>query len=351
MSGRIFTPEQAARVVIVGGSTYPEHAESAAGAVGAEATDPHSRQFPNTELTLEYADVSLRGKDVFIVQTDAAERHRSLEGRADDAPWSVNDSIMETVIMVDAAHRASASSVTVVKPQFGYGRQDRKKHGREPVSAIAHIDIMASVGMDRLLVIDAHSQQTISHHPLADNLSAVDGLQLATKDYLEGESIDPEDVMFIAPDGGSLSLPEHFADHLGGKIDVMAKTRDKEGGVKHAERVENVGGRTCVLVDDMIDTAGTLKSAIEILRRSGAEKIVVAATHGIFSEPALERLSEAEVDKIIVSDTVPQVKSAEALGSRLKVVKIAPLIGAAIFEIATNGSISSIFRDGKAYSR
>lgn len=345
-SQRTFTAEEASSVIILGGSTYPTHAEDSAMVIGTRTAELELGEFPNTELGMVIGE-SVRGKKVFIIQTDVDECH----GGLGPTSWSVNDSLVQTALLVDTANRASADEVTVIKPHFAYARQDRKKHGREPISALAHIDMLAAVGMKRLLAVDAHSQQALSHNPLFDNLSAVDDLQIATKGYFEDEDIDPEDVIFIAPDGGSLSLPEHFADHLGGRISVMAKTRDREGGVKHAQRIENVGGRTCVLVDDMIDTAGTIKSAVQILRRSGAERVVVAATHGLFSGPALERLTEAEIDKIIVSDTVPQKNSGQAFGERLQVVQVAPLIGKAIYEIATNGSVSSIFPDGKGFRR
>lgn len=350
MNERILNAEQAENVVIVGGSTYPKHAEVAARSIGAGVGDIVLKQFPNGEKFTQYHE-SLRDKEVFIIQTDVIGSTQKLDGIEDGSHWSVDDSVMQTVIMTDAAHRASAAGVTVIKPHFAYARQDRKAKGREPISAIAHMDILAAVGMKRLVTIDVHSPQILGHHPLSDDLSANESLQAATAQYFEEESIDSENVIFIAPDGGSLSLPMYFAEHLGGATDVMAKRRGADGKVKHRDRVDGVGGRTCVLVDDMIDTGGTLRSAAEILRRSGARKILVTATHGLFSGPALERLESAEIDKFIVSNTVPQQNNKNALGDRLEVVEVGPLIGKAIFEIATQGSVSSIFEDGKQYRR
>ncbi len=267
--------------------------------------------------------------------------------------WSINDSVQETAIIIDAAARASAKEVTVIKPYFAYSRQDRKSSGRESVAAAVHMKQYQNVGMDRLVTVDLHSPQIGSMHQWFDNLSGANRLTKVVQTYAEDNGIELDDTVFVAPDGGSLKLPNFYVDRIKhGQAAVMQKTRQSDGAATHhAQRLDGFGGRTAVLVDDMIDTAGTVVSAAEILSRSGADKIILAATHGLFSDPALERLEKAEIDKIIVTDTVPQDQAQEALGDRLIVQEIGSLIGKAIFEIGTDGSVSSIFENNTLYRR
>ncbi len=344
---RQLSTEAAEQIVIVGGRTYPEQAQQAAEHIGTAVGDIDLMTFPNGELYAEFGE-SVRGKQVFIVQTDYRKGSSEKGG-----PWSINDSVQETVIMVDAAARASAKEVTVVKPYFAYSRQDRKSKGRESVAAAAHIDQYRSVGMDRLVTVEVHSAQTGSAQQKFDDLPGANRLARSLRDYINEEEVDINDVVFVAPDGGSLRLPTFYAKKLGGgRAEVMQKTRHADGTTDHhASRLEGVGGRAVVLVDDMIDTAGTIVSAAEILAHSGAERIIMVATHGLLSDPALEKFANTEFDKLIVTDTVPQNRAMEALGDRLIVKEIGTLIGKAIFEIGTDGSISSIFENNEPYRR
>ncbi len=348
------TEEQASQIVIVGGWTCPEHAQNAAEAIGTTASDPQNKQFSNGELHAEYQD-SIRSKKVFIVQTDSElPTDHTPNGR----PWSVNDSIMQTALMVDAAARGGAKDITVIKPHFAYARQDRKKVGREPISAAAHVNLLKAVGTDHIVTIDIHAQQIQMLMTHFDTLSATGRLKTAIGEYINYEDQQIEDVVFVAPDGGSLSLPDWYQKKLGGQPSiVMPKTRSSSdpSQIMHAvERVEGVGGRTCVLVDDMIDTGGTIISAVKKLKKSGAEKVLLVATHGLFSGSAINRLEDAgdDIDQIIVSNTVPQVALEGRLGpDKTRVIDVASLIGKSIFEIATDGSVSSIFEDNMPYRR
>lgn len=211
---RILNPTDAEDVVIVGGSIYPEHAKAAAEAIGTKVGNISLTQFANSELSAEF-DESVREKRVFVIQTDVAGIPVGLEGNI--SPWSVDSysCIMQTAIIVDAAVRGSAREVTVIKPHFGYGRQDRKKTGREPVTAFLHIDILAEAGMKRLVTVDAHTPQTTSKHKLSDNLTGTELLINATSEIFDEEEINSSEVIFVAPDGGSLGLPQYFANSLG----------------------------------------------------------------------------------------------------------------------------------------
>lgn len=347
---RILTEEQASQILIVGGSTFPEHADVAARSINTVPGEVKFKQFPDGEQHLEYLE-SVRGKQVFIIQSDY-EVPSNVPGVEEGRLWTIDNSIQQTALMIDAAERASAKEIVVIKPYMAYARQDRKAIGREPISSAAHIHQYLAMGMKHIVTIDIHAPQLQAIHKHFDNLSATGRLANEVQSYIESNDMDFDNVIFVSPDGGSLKLPTFFAKKLGGHADVMAKTRHKDGTVDHQDRIEGFGGRDCVLVDDMIATGGTLDSAIKVLRKSGVEKIIVAATHGLFSGPALDRLSAAELDQIIVTDSVPQKRNLEALGEdKLTVTEISTLIGKAIYELATDGSVSSIFESGKAFIR
>jgi ribose-phosphate pyrophosphokinase len=327
------TPEQRDNIFIASGSTHPELAEGIASFMGIDLGIVERKQFPNTEQYVRYGD-SVRGDHVFAIQALAASRGSS-----------VNDSLMELILMVDAAKRASASEITVVAPYMAYSRQDRKAKGREPISAATVIRMLQSAGADRLVSIDMHSPQTqATFNGPFDHLTAEPLIRAALKERVSG---DHDGFVVVSPDGGRAKAAEHYASRL--KLDVvhMPKSRDRNDSSKitRPSHIEDVDGRTSFLIDDMIDTAGTLVSAAEALKNSGASRIVVAATHGLFSSPALERLRNSPIDEILVTDTVPTDEARAALGERLHVLSSAQMIARAIGEIATNGSVSKMFKD------
>lgn len=341
-------------VCLVSGSTYPELTDEIASVMGTETDPVDLKQFANTEVYARYLE-SLRGKRVVIVQSLAAVPH-------DDKPdWSVNDGLWEVVLMANAARGASAREVTAVLPYLAYARQDRKAKGRENLSAQALLTTLAVNGVNRIVTVDPHSPQVqMGFQGPFDQLIAEPLLQ----EELGQEIIAHDaDYTIVAPDSGRASIAEHYRNKLSamtraqtagrqvGHI-VMSKRRLSDGTVVH--EVPNPGeveGKTCVVVDDMIDTAGTLVSATDKLYEAGANRIVVAATHGLFSGEALSKIADSAIKRIIVTDTVPQRRSLERLGpDRLHVLSIAPLIGHALIEIVTDGSVSKLFEGHKQFS-
>lgn len=333
--GNTLSPEQKNSITVVGGSAYPEQADDIAEAMGLAAESIELRQFPSGELYARF-ESSVRRKHVLAIQTGVSR-----------PGFSVNDSLAQLELMIDAAKRADAERVTAVMPHFPYGRQDRKAKPREPISAAVVVRVLQALGANRLLSVDLHSPQTqaVFNGPF-DHLTAEPmirhELKTATADLAEGE------VCVVAPDEGRAKEARSYARELDADICYLPKDRDRNdtSRIIRPDNVEGVSGRTCVLVDDMIDTAGTLVSAVDLLEKAGAHKIIAAATHGIFSGPALERLQQSAIDKLIVTDTVPQQLAQQALGERLKVLPVAPLIGRALLQVVTGGSVSEIF-EGK----
>ena len=326
-------PAQFARTYLASGSTHIDLAQQTSDEMGIELGNVERKMFPNTELYIRYGD-SIRGKHVFIIQSLAA-----VDGR------SVNDSFMETLIMVDAAKRASAAEVTVVVPYLAYGRQDRKARGREPISAATVIRSLQSAGADRIVSVDMHSVQTqATFNGPFDHLTAETLIQSALEDRVKG---DVDNFVVVSPDGGRAKVAEDYANELGVSVVHMTKSRDREDSskIKRPDLIAGVEGKTCLMIDDMIDTAGTLVSAAETLKRSGATRIITCATHGIFSHPAIDRLAAAPIDEIIVTNTVPLDEAKQILGDKLQILSIAPILAQTLTEIATRGSVSKIFND------
>ncbi len=305
-----------------------ELADDIAGKLGIEVTEAHLSQFANGETHCRFAE-SVRGSDVFILQS-----HGSLDGR------SLNDSIMEHLIMVDAARRASAKRITAVLPCYGYARQDRKSEGREPITARLMADLFAAAGASRLVAIDLHSGQIqgFFNGPL-DHLVAMPILV----DYLKDAG---DDLVVVSPDAGRVKVAERYAQQLHADLAIVHKRRLKgvKNQVEAKDIVGEVEGRTCVLIDDMIDTAGTICQAAELLMERGAKSVTAAATHGVFSGPAIDRLKNSVLEKVIVTDTLPM--PAEKQFDKLEVLSVAPLIADAIRAVFEDSSVSSIF-DGQ----
>lgn len=320
-------------IYLASGSTHPKLAEDIATFMGLELGLMERKQFPNTEQYVRYGN-SVRGHHVFIIQALAASNG-----------CSVNDSLMELMLMIDAARRSSAREITVVAPYMAYSRQDRKARGREPISAAAVIQMLQGAGADRLVSVDMHSPQTqAAFYGPFDHLMAEPLLRDALEDRVK---TDRAHFIVVSPDGGRAKVAEDYAGKLNVDVVHMPKSRDVNDPSKitRPDFIDEVAGRTCLLIDDMIDTAGTLVSAAKALKDSGARRIIVGATHGLFSSPALERLRDAPIDEVIVTDTVPLEGVRKMLGDRLFVLPSAPVIGRALSEIATNGSVSKMFDD------
>ena len=311
------------RLVLATGRAHPELAEEIATLLGIELVPTTSYDFANGEIFVRF-DESVRGVDAFVLQSHSAP---------------INDQLMEQLIMVDALKRASAKRITVVSPFFPYARQDKKHKGREPISARLVADLYKAAGADRLMSDDLHSPQIQGFFDgPVDHLWALPLLA----DYVK-QTFGSENLTIVSPDSGRVRVADIWADRLGAPLAIIHKRRDpnKPNQVQVNELVGDVEGRVCVLVDDMIDTAGTIVAAAKALRDNGAGRIIVASTHAVFSHPAVERLSGPDVDNVIVTNTLPIDASKQF--EKLTVLSIAPLIARAISSVFNDDSVTSLF--------
>jgi ribose-phosphate pyrophosphokinase len=316
------------RLVLVSGRANPELADDVARHLGVELVPTTAYDFANGEIYTRFGE-SVRGADAFVLQSHSTP---------------VNTWIMEQLLMVDALKRASAKTITVVAPFYGYARQDKKHRGREPISARLMADLFKTAGADRLMSVDLHAAQIQGFFDgPVDHLMAMPILV----EYVRSR-VEVANVTVVSPDAGRIRVAEQWAAKLGGApLAFVHKTRDiRRPNRSVANRVVgDVEGRTCVLVDDLIDTAGTISEAVRVVAEAGARDILVAATHGVLSEPAVERLQSSAAREIVVTDTLPIPE--EHRCDKLTVLSIAPLVARAIREIFEDGSVTSLF-DGNA---
>ena len=311
--------------VISGRANLPL-AQEIAEILGQPLSDANASVFANGEMHCRFGE-SMRGADVFIIQS---------HGGTDD--MSVNDALMEHLIMVDAARRASAKRITAVMPFYGYARQDRKSEGREPITAKLVANMFAAAGASRLVSVDLHSGQIQGFFdgPF-DHLVAMPVLVGYLQDNLSGE------LVVVSPDAGRVKVAARYANALHADLAIVHKRRVK--GVKNTveakEIVGEVEGRTCVLVDDMIDTAGTLCAAADVLVERGAAGVVAAATHGVLSGPAIDRIKNSVMRKVVITNTLPLPSEKQI--DKIEVLSIAPVIADAISAVFEDTSVSEIF--------
>lgn len=306
---------------IISGSNHPALAAAVAKKLGIPLNDGGLQHFANGEMKCQLGE-SVRGADVFIMQTHSAP---------------VNDALMEQAILIDAAKRASARHITAVCPLLGYARQDRKSSGREPITAKLVVDILSVAGADRIVSIDLHTGQIQGFFdgPF-DHLVAMPVLT----DYLHNKYGD--DFVIVSPDSGRVKATEKYAGRLGVDIAVIHKSRPSNNQVKiNLDIIGDVKGKVCIINDDMIDTAGTICAASAQLKKHGAKSVVVVATHGLFSQPASERIAASDIDNIIVTDTVPL--SDDPKLPPIEVVSIVDLLASAIEAIFERRSVSALF--------
>ena len=326
---KVLTPRPPApkRLLLFAGRAHPELAAEVAGCLGIEPTPTRISDFANGEIFVRSLE-SVRGCDAFVLQSHTSP---------------INQWIMEQLIMVDALKRASARRITVVTPFFGYARQDKKSRGREPISARLMADLFRTAGADRLMAVDLHTAQIQGFFDgPVDHLFALPILA----EYIE-ERLDVSRVTVVAPDAGRVRVCERWTDRLGCPLAIIHKRRDPDvaNQVKVLEVVGKVRGRTCILVDDMVDTGATIVNAAEALFEQGAARVVVTATHGVLSGGAVDGLKNSRISEIIVTNTlpIPQDKRID----KLTVLSIAPLLARAINEVFSEGSVTSLF-DGQS---
>ncbi|HET6949207.1 MAG TPA: ribose-phosphate diphosphokinase [Acidimicrobiales bacterium] len=311
--------------VVSGRANLPLAEEIAAG-LGVQLGEANCTNFANGEIHSRFGE-SVRGMDVFIIQSHGA-----------NGEMSINDAIIEHLQMVDAARRASAKRITAVMPFFGYGRQDRKAEGREPITAKLVANMFAAAGANRLMSVDLHSGQIQGFFdgPF-DHLVAMPVLV----DYLRHGM--GRDLVVVSPDAGRVKVAERYANVLQADLAIVHKRRvtGAKNAVEAKEVVGNVAGRTCVLIDDMIDTGGTLVAAAEQLMEQGASQVCAAATHGVLSGPAIDRLKNSVIAKVVVTNTLPLPPEKQI--DKLEVLSVAQIIADAIDAVFEDTSVSEIF--------
>lgn len=313
------------KLYLVAGRASYSLAEEIAHELDVELGQPNIGEFANGELFCKFSE-SVRGTDVFIVQT-----HAAADGR------SINDAIMEQLMMVDAAKRASAKRITVVCPFYGYARQDRKASGREPITARLLADLFEAAGAKRMMSVDLHAGQIqgFFNGPV-DHLVAMPLLLDVLGDY-------GDDIVMVSPDTGRVKVAEKYAQALHCDLAFVYKARrkDQKNVVEAKEVIGEVEGRTCVLIDDMIDTGGTIVAAAELLAERGAARVIAACTHGIFSGPAINRLEKSNIERVLCTNTLPL--SDDKRIDKIEQLSVAPIIGRAIDAVFRDESVSEIF--------
>ncbi len=314
------------RLQIMSGRAYPELATEIAKLLGVSMHTVQLGNFASGEISCRLGE-SVRDSDVFIVQT-----HYN----------NVNDSIMEQAIMIDAAKRASARSITAVCPFLGYARQDRKSMGREPITARLIVDLLATAGADRIISVDLHAGQ-------------IQGFFAGPFDHLIARPIlceyirknfNSDELVIVSPDAGRVKSAERYGSDLSCDIAIIHKQRStsKKNSVEARYLIGDVKGKFCLIVDDMIDTAGTLCAAAEILTANGAKAIYGVATHGVLSDPAMENIDKSDLSGVIVTNTLPAGDNLKS--DKITVLSIAPLVADAISAVFAGNSVSALF-DGK----
>jgi ribose-phosphate pyrophosphokinase len=316
------------RLMVFGGRASMELAARIAGHLDLDVGDVDLRTFADGEVYCRYNE-SIRGADVFLVQSTAASAAQGM---------TPNDALMELLVMVDAAQGASAHRIIAVMPWYGYARQDKKSRPREPISARVVAKCLESVGVDRVLTMDLHSGQVQGFFEVpVDHMTAMPMLS----QYFLDQTFD-EEIVIVSPDAGRVKVARNFARKLGVHWAVMEKERPAQQVAEIGYVVGDVRGKTAVLVDDMIDTAGTLTAAARTVLDEGAARVIACATHGVFSGPAYERLpySESGIERIVVTDTIPLRPGAP---DNLTVLSTAQTLADSIRRIFADDSVSEIF--------
>lgn len=306
------------------GSAHPELGQKVADYLGIGVGKLVSTKFSDGEIRVQIGE-SARGNDVFIIQPTC---------------FPANDNLVELLIMLDAFRRASASRISVVMPYYGYARQDKKVKPREPITARLIADLIVQAGASRVLMIDLHAEQIQGFFDIpVDHLY---GGPLIGQ-YMIGRGFDKEDIVVVSPDVGGVARARSLAEMLKASISIIAKRRPEPNKVDIMEIIGDVEGKKCVMIDDMIDTGGSVIQGAEQLMKRGAREVVVSCTHPVFSGNAMQRLQDSVVSEVICCNTIPVPHAAQY--SKLKVLDCAPMLAEAIRRIHLNDSITTLFTD------
>ncbi len=311
------------RLLLASGRSHPALAEAVARELGVELAKLSAYDFANGEIFVRFEE-SVRGTDAFVLQSHT---------------FPINKWIMEQLLLIDALRRASARRISVIMPYYGYARQDKKHRGREPISARLMADLLKTAGADRIMTVDLHTSQIQGFFDgPVDHLFAIKILA----EHVQSR-YDKNEITIVSPDSGRVRVAERWTDILGSPLAIIHKRRDPDvpNEVKMFEVVGEVKDRVCVLVDDMIDTGGTIVKAAETLFDNGAKAVIVTATHGILSGKAAEKLQGSRIAEVVVTDTLPIVP--ESRFNKLTILPIAPMIANAVREVFHEGSVTSLF--------
>ena len=307
---------------VFSGRSNPRLAEQVANYLGIALGRAQLERFPDGEIALKLFE-DVRGRDTFIIQSTCTPG---------------NDHLMELLIYVDCLRRASANRITAVLPYFGYARQDRKDEGRVPITAKLVANLLTSAGVNRILTIDLHAAQIQGFFDIpVDNLSA---RPVITAFF---ETLPMESLVVVSPDIGNAKQARVYAELLGGELAIIDKRRISGSEAITYNIIGDVKGKTVLMVDDMIATAGTIVQATKLVRERGAKRVIISATHGVLCGPAIERLNNAEIDHLAITDTIPLRDEARQQLPNLSVLTVSELLGEAIRRIHRNESVSSLF--------
>jgi ribose-phosphate pyrophosphokinase len=313
------------QIKIFAGTSNRAFAESVAKSAGVKLGNSEITRFADGEVQVEIHE-SVRGDSVFVIQSTCPP---------------VNQNYMELFVMLDALKRASAAEVTAVLPYYGYARQDRKVAPRAPISAKCMADLLTAAGATRVVCVDLHAAQIQGFFNCpVDHLFAIPTLALEwRRRYGVGD-----DFVVVSPDAGGVERARAFAKKINCSMAIIDKRRSGPNEAKALNLIGEVTGKTAIIVDDMIDTAGTLTQAVDSLLENGAKRVFAVATHALFSGPAVGRLTESGVEKVLVSDTIPLSEDAVVCG-KMEVISMAPVVAEALLRIYGNASVSSLFDD------
>ena len=306
---------------VFSGSAHPELTKEIAAFLGVPVGQARLRRFPDSEVSFQI-DENIRGTDVFVVQPTCSP---------------VDEHIMEMLVMVDAFRRSSAARITAVLPYYGYARQDRKDKPRVPISAKLVANIISAAGTNRVLTMDLHKAQIQGFFDIpVDHLFAAPVII----DYLA--RLEFEKITLVAPDAGGAERARAYAKRLDAELAVIDKRRSDDGSAEVMNVIGDVTGRTCIIQDDIIDTAGTITKAATALKSNGAQRVIACAVHGVLSGPAIDRIEKSPIDKLIVTNTIP-LNGEAARSGKIVVLSVARLLGQAIKNIHEETSVSSLF--------
>ncbi len=316
--------EMTKSMAVFTGSVNPGLADQVATELGTTLGNVKLEKFANGEIYARYLD-SVRGADVFIIQSIAGEH--------------INDALMEMLIMIDAAKRASARTISAVVTHYGYSRQERKAAPREPITAKLVADLITVAGADDLITIDLHQDAIQGFFDIPVNHMTAMPIFV---DYFKNKGIDVEEMCVVSPDVGRAKAAKKFQAQLGCDIAIMHKDRPKHNQAEITALIGDVTGKVCILNDDMIDTGGSLVAAAETLMAKGAKKVYACATHGLFSGPAYDRIQNSCIEEVVVTNAVPV--PLERQTGKIRVLSVAPLLARTIQSVYSNGSVSKLFK-------